>query len=408
MAEPSSASRGDVGTPDLPALECQRELFTIPEGVHYLNCAYMGPLPLASQQRGVEGIQRRALPTGLTAPDFFKDSDELRRLFARSIGAGDARRVALLPSVSYGIAIAARNLPCEAGQNIVVAAEQFPSNVYAWRRLARDTGAELRTVASPVSAPPRSPAWNDALLSAIDRATCIVALPQVHWTDGTRFDLGRIARRAREVGAAVVIDGTQTIGAMDFELDRIQPDAVVCAAYKWLLGPYSLAFGWFGPRLDDGVPLEETWIARAGSENFQGLVDYRDEYQPGASRYDVGERSNFVLVPMALASLSLVLEWGPARIQRYCAELFAGAVEEAADLGYAVEPPEGRGAHIFGLRVPAGMELNALNEALKARNVFASLRGSALRVSPNVYNDERDAAALIGALRAASSGVAVR
>jgi selenocysteine lyase/cysteine desulfurase len=115
----------------------------------------------------------------------------------------------------------------------------------------------------------------------------------------------------------------------------------------------------------------------------------------------VGERSYVVLFTMAMASLELVLEWGADRIQRYVDELFADVVAEAAELGYTVEPREGRAAHIFGLRVPAGMDLVALNDALKARGVFASLRGSALRVSPNLYNDERDAAALIEALRAA-------
>jgi selenocysteine lyase/cysteine desulfurase len=383
------------------ALASQRHLFSIPEGVYYLNCAYMAPLPVTSQQRGVEGIQRRALPTGITAPDFYRDSDELRRRFARVIGADDPRRVALQPAVSYGIAAAARNLACERGQNIVVAAEQFPSNVYAWRRLAVERGAKVRTVASPVPAPPRAQAWTQAIIDAIDGSTCIVALPQLHWTDGTRFDLVAIGRRAREVGAAFVIDGTQSIGALDLDLAAVQPDAVVCAAYKWLLGPYSYSFAWYGPRFDGGVPLEETWIARAESQNFQGLVDYRDEYQPGAARYDVGERSNFVLVPMALASLELVLEWGPALIQRYVDALFSDAVAEAAELGYTVEPREGRAAHIFGLRVPAGMDLGGLNEALKARGVFASLRGSALRVSPHLYNDERDVAALLEALRAA-------
>jgi selenocysteine lyase/cysteine desulfurase len=206
------------------------------------------------------------------------------------------------------------------------------------------------------------------------------------------------------VGAALVVDGTQSIGAMDFDVRRIRPDAVVCAAYKWLLGPYSTAFGWYGPRFDDGVPLEETWIARSGSEDFQGLVDYTDDYQPGALRYDVGERSNFTLMPILLQSLRLVLEWGAPRIQRYCDDLFGGVVEEAQSLGYAVEPREGRGAHIFGLRVPEGMELAMLHEALRSRGVYASLRGSALRVSPNVYNDAGDAEALAGALRGAATG----
>jgi selenocysteine lyase/cysteine desulfurase len=388
-----------------PLLSCQRSAFSLPRDMHYLNCAYMGPLPLATQEAGIAGIQRKAVPT-ITASEFFEESDDARALFARVLGAAEARRVAILPAVSYGIAIAARNLPCARGQNIVIAAEQFPANVYAWRRLTRERGAELRTVAAPVAAPPRAAAWSEAILAAIDDATAIVALPHVHWTDGTRFDLVQIGERARGMGAAFVVDGSQSIGPLDLEFDRVRPDAVLCAAYKWLLGPYGLAFGWFGPRFDDGVPLEETWISRLGSENFQRLVDYRDEYQPGAVRYDVGERSNFILLPMALASLRLVLEWGSTRIQRYCDALFADVLAEAESLGYSIEPRAGRAAHLFGLRVPHGGELRALHDALQQRHVFASLRGSALRVAPNVYNDEADAAALLAALRATATAIA--
>ena len=115
----------------------------------------------------------------------------------------------------------------------------------------------------------------------------------MHWTDGTRFDLAAIGARAREVGAALVVDGTQSVGALPFDVQQLRPDALVCATYKWLMGPYSLGFAYLGPRFDDGEPLEETWIGRRGSENFKELVDYQDDYQPGALRYDVGERSNF-------------------------------------------------------------------------------------------------------------------
>ena len=89
---------------------------------------------------------------------------------------------------------------------------------------------------------------------------------------------------------------------MPFDVQAIEPDALVCATYKWLMGPYSMGFAYLGPRFDAGTPLEETWIGRAGSENFKELVNYRDDYQPGAVRYDVGERSNFALTPMAVAA----------------------------------------------------------------------------------------------------------
>jgi selenocysteine lyase/cysteine desulfurase len=277
--------------------------------------------------------------------------------------------------------------------------EQFPGNVYSWRRLASESGAELR-VATPPEGPGRGAGWNESLLASIDSATVVVAVPHVHWTDGTRFDLEEVGRRCREVGAVLVVDGTQSLGAMPFDVEEVQPDVLICAAYKWLLGPYSFALSYFGERFDDGIPLEETWIARDKSDDFQHLVDYQDAYQPGAIRYDMAERSNFFQAPIAATSIELLLEWRPERIQDYCAELTSGLLAEAEDLGFSVEDAAYRGSHLFGLRMPEGLDLAALKSALAERNISASLRGTALRLSPNVYNDEADIEALMSVLRA--------
>ncbi len=379
-------------------LSCQKSRFSLPDDEHYLNCAYMSPLSIAVESAGLTGVARKRVPSRIATSDFFTESDRARALFARLVNAPDPSRVAIIPSASYGLAIAARNLPVMGGQNIVVTHEQFPANVHAWRRLSQERGVEMRTVSPPESAEGRGRGWNTRLLEAIDAQTAIVALGHVHWTDGTRFDLEAIGRRAREVGAALVIDGTQSVGAMPFDVAAIQPDLLVCATYKWLMGPYSMGFAYLGPRFDHGEPLEETWIGRAGSENFKELVNYRDDYQPGALRYDVGERSNFALMPMAVAALEQVLEWQPARIQEYCAALTAPLFERVRALGYTVEDPGFRGAHLFGLRAPAGTDIAAVGERLRGKNVFVSLRGSALRVSPHVYNDGRDVEALADAL----------
>jgi selenocysteine lyase/cysteine desulfurase len=385
-------------------LDCQRQHFAIPEGSHYLNCAYMGPLSRRVQQAGVEGIRRKADPSGIHAHHFFDETDEVRRLFARLLGVRDRTRVAILPAVSYGIATIARNTKPARGQNVVVAGEQFPSNVYAWRSLCRRSDATLRTV-DPPSSERRGESWNAALLDAIDAGTALVALPHVHWTDGTRFDLASIGERARQHGAALVVDASQSLGALPFDLETIRPDAVVCAGYKWLLAPYSISLGWFGERYDGGEPLEETWIARDASEDFQRLVHYRDEYQPGALRYDVGERSNFILMPMLKTALEEIHAWRPDRIQAYCAKLSEPAIAEAVSIGFRVEQSAWRAAHLFGLRTPPGLDLADLQAALQRARVSASLRGTALRVSPNVYNDESDTAALLGVLRSAATRV---
>jgi selenocysteine lyase/cysteine desulfurase len=381
-------------------LACQRDAFQLTRDDHYFNCAYMGPLPSVAEEAGFQAIRKKRIPTQIVPPDAFWETDHLRELFARLVGVADAQRIAIQPGVSYGVATAARNLRAGPGENIVITHEQFPGNVYSWRRLAAEGGAELRTAIPPEGAG-RGRGWNERLLESIDSSTAVVAVPQVHWTDGTLFDLAAVGARCRDVGAALVVDATQSVGALDFDFASVQPDVLVCATYKWLLGPYSLCLTYFGPRFDDGEPLEEGWIARENSSDFQNLVDYQEGYQPGAVRYDVAERSNFFLAPIAAASLGLLLEWQPARIQEYCRTLMSDFLTSAQGLGYTVEDEEWRAAHLFGLRMPPAVDLTELKVALGERNVSASLRGSALRLAPNVYNDEEDLAVLAEVLQEA-------
>ncbi|NNG16165.1 MAG: aminotransferase class V-fold PLP-dependent enzyme [Gemmatimonadales bacterium] len=381
-------------------LSCQKHLFSLPESVHYLNCAYMSPVLKRVEEAGIEGIRRKRDPSAITPADFFEDAHRVRRLFARLINAADPHRIAIIPSVSYGVATVAKNTRVGRRQNIVVAHQQFPSNVYAWRRLAAETGSTVRTV-EPPDAATRGEEWTGRLIAAITRSTRVVALGPVHWADGTRFDLDQIAARTKEVGAALVIDGTQSIGATPFDVQRLEPDAVICAAYKWLLGPYSIGLAYLGERYDRGTPLEETWMSRPGSDDFGGLVRYRDKYRSGASRYDMGESSNFILMPMLLAALEQILGWGVEEIEAYCRALTADFREEARRLGYGIEDDAWQAPHLFGLRVPPGVRRADLQAMLALRGISVSVRGDAVRVSPHVYNDAVDIAALLEVLREA-------
>ena len=380
-------------------LACQRSRFTLPEGLHYLNCAYMAPLAGAVRAAGIEGIDRRATPHLIGPPDFFEDSDRVRQLFARLINATEPDRVAIIPSVSYGLATVARNARVERGDTIVIVEEQFPSNVYTWRRLCAERGLHLTVVPAPErDGGGRAAGWNARLLAAIDRRTAVVAIPHVHWTDGTLFDLEQVGDRVRACDALLVVDGSQSVGALPFDVRRIQPDALVCAGYKWLLGPYSIGLAYYGPVFDEGTPLEENWIARRGSEAFGDLVRYRDEYQPAAVRYDVGERSNFILLPMLAAALELVLAWTVPAIQTYCRALTADLTRTLRARGYWIEEDQWRGGHLFGIRLPNPADAARLAERLRQRQVAVSVRGDAIRVSPHLYNDAADTAALLEAL----------
>ena len=379
----------------LPRRNAHRALFTLPPGLHYLNCAYMAPASKRVADAGRRAIDRIRVPSRLETGDFFEPAARVRGLFARLVDASDPNRVAIVPSVSYAMATVARNTPLAAGRTVIVVEEQFPSAVYTWRRACRESGATLRTVAAPDTAGSRGEAWNGALLDAIDDRTAAVVLPPLHWTDGLRFDLDAIGERARAAGARLVVDGTQSVGAQPFDVARTRPDALICAGYKWLTGPYAIGLAWYGPAFDDGAPLEENWITRNGSDRFNELVNYRDDYQPGAVRYDVGERSNFVLLPMLEAALEQVLEWGPETVAAHTCELTAAAVPRPRDLGCRLDEDRWRAGHLFGVRLPAGVDIPQLGRDLRAGQVSVSLRGGAIRIAPHLYNDAADFDALI-------------
>jgi selenocysteine lyase/cysteine desulfurase len=373
----------------------QRHLFEIPDDVAYFNCAYMSPLPKASVAAGERGLARKVRPWTITPDDFFNASEAVRARFAGLINAAPDD-VAFAPAVSYGMAQAAANITLERTQTIVTLAEQFPSNVYPWMALAERTGAEFVTVPRP-----SDDDWTAALLGAINTATGVVAVPHCHWTDGGLIDLEAIGTACRRVGAVLCVDGTQSVGALPFDIGRIDPDYLAVATYKWLLGPYSLGFLYVAPRHQSGRPIEHNWIARRCSRDFSGLVNYQHEFQEGARRFDVGERSNFALMPVADASLKLIADWTVPRILATLARCTeAIAARARAELGIDSVPGDRRAGHYLGLRF-RGRVLADLPARLAAQGVYVSVRAAAMRVTPHLWTTDADVERLFEALRAA-------
>jgi selenocysteine lyase/cysteine desulfurase len=372
----------------------QRHLFDIPADVAYLNCAFMSPLMHAVVAAGERAIQRKARPWEIKPEHFFPDVDEGRRLFAGIIGA-NAGDIAVVPSASYGIATAARNLPLAPGRTVLLLQDQFPSNVYAWQEAARQAGAAVTTVPRPVDGD-----WTRAAMALLDERTAITALPHCHWTDGGLLDLRTIGARCREVGSALVADITQSAGALAFDIAAVQPDFVVAATYKWLLGPYSLGFLYVAPRWREGRPLEHNWIARKGSEDFAGLVRYQADFQPGAQRFDMGERSNFHLLPMANEAMRRIHGWGVGEIATTLARTTTAIADRARSLGLTSAPAALRAGHFLGLRFPTSVP-DGLLASLASNHVHVSVRGDSMRVTPHLYNTDEDVDRLIHALEIA-------
>lgn len=371
-------------------LTCQKDKFQLPENIIYLNCSYMSPLLKSVEIAGITGIRMKRDPSQVTVEDFFNDRDKLRNEYSRILNNPDPGKIAILPSVSYGMATVANNVHLSKGDNIVVAAEQFPSNYYPWHQLAADRGAEIKVIAAPENNVERGKAWNERLISAIDKKTKIAAIANIHWTDGTKFNLKEIREKTNEVDALLIVDGTQSVGAMPFDVQKIKPDALFCAAYKWLLGPYSTTLGYFGPYFDEGKPIEQNWINRKDSKDFTGLVNYRDEYQPLAARYDVGESSNFILIPMLLDAIRTLNRWGVENVESYCDNLLKAPLNLMQEKGLIIEDAVYRAKHMVGIRLPSHCKLDQVKQKFAENKIIVSVRGNSIRISPHVYNVEED------------------
>ncbi len=380
-------------------LENQRHLFNLPDDISYLNCSYMSPMLKSVAEIGVHAIYAKDDPSSNKPESFFSTTSALRTEFAKLIDAPSERSCAITPSVSYALANVAKNLKAGKGDNIVIAEEQFPSNFYAWDALSKEKGITLKVVAAPDMIEGRGKKWNELLLEAIDSNTKMIATGHVHWADGTKFDLAAIRQRADEVGAILVIDGTQSIGALPFSVADFRPDAVVAAGYKWMMGPYASGVSYFGEYFQDGNPIENNWMNRLNSEDFGNLINYQEQYQPGSIRYEVGESANFILTPMLTKAISQVNKWGPQNIQDYCEKLTSPYIKELKELGVQIEADEYRGRHLFGLRLPNHMDMEEIKKQFAERKIFVSIRGNSIRISPNLYNLESDLERLVDSFK---------
>ena len=376
-------------------ISCQKQLFGISNEVTYLNCATMSPNLRSVEKIGIENLLRKTNPQHISSEDFFTDRTLLKKQFSTLIGASDPASIAIIPSVSYGIATVARNIEFEPGDEIVVLVDQFPSNIYAWMQVARDRGVRIVTVKAPPLEEGRGRRWNELLLDSITKRTKVVAIPQVHWSDGTLFDLKSVRDLTDDVGAYLVVDGTQSIGALPFSISEFQPDALICGGYKWLMGAYGLGMAYFGERFFGGTPLEDNWINHMDSEDFTNLANYNPKFKPKAVRYDMGESSNFILVPMLAEGIRQILEWTPRAIQEYCGDISSSGIEKLRSGGYFVESSEARANHLFGIYCTGGKSMDEVKKRLARENVKVSYRGSAIRVSPHLYNTSADIEKLV-------------
>jgi len=361
-------------------IQTHRHLFDIPDDIGYFNCAYYSPQLNESRKRLLLGVSDKSHPWERTASSFFDDAETIRGLSSDIFG-GELEGYAIIPAASYGISTAARAIEphLQHGDNILLMAEEFPSNVLAWKRVAGERSASIITVPTPENGN-----WTQAILNRIDDSVKVIALSTCHWTNGAYIDLTSIRKACNETKSILVLDATQSLGAMPFSMDQIKPDFLVSAGYKWLLCPYGFSLMYVSPEWRDSRPLEETWMARENAEDFASLVHYSDKYMPGARRFDVGEKCTSTILPGAIAALEQIKTWGV----QYISDSLSAINEQISTMltrhGFKLFDDSQRCPHILGAQIPIDYKGNLVS-ALRERNIFISQRGKSIRFAPHLY-----------------------
>jgi len=369
-------------------MNCQIDKFIIEGNTTYLNCAYMSPMLKIVEEAGINGLKTKRSPHNILPEDFFSGVNALKKAFAKLINLDEHERIAISSSVSYGLANITNNIQLKESDNIILIGDQFPSNVYPWMELTKKYNANLKFINKPNSENNAGRAWNKKILNSINKQTKVVAMGLLHWADGTIYDIEKIRKKTKEVDALLIIDGTQSIGVMPFDIKETQPDALICAGYKWLMGPYGIGLSYYGPFFDNGKPIEESWINRKNSEDFSNLINYEDEYGEYARRYSVGQQSNFINISMLKAGIDQLNHWGIENVYKYIESITTPCFPLLNKKNTWYEDSKFRSSHLFGIRPKKN--LKKILEKIRENNIFISLRGDIIRVSPSVYNTKED------------------
>jgi selenocysteine lyase/cysteine desulfurase len=376
-------------------LGSQRDLFEIPRDICFLNSASYSPLPRPVLEAGRAAIGRKGQPWRLDASFASAQYERARTAAARLINA-DPADVALISSVSYGVATAAKLVTIARGTRVIVLQNDHSSPVLEWQVRADAQGFAVETVRSPGDGD-----WTAAVLAAIEQPGAppvgLASISSLHWSEGALIDVEKIGAALRRQGAMFLVDGTQSVGVLTMDVKTLDPDFVIFPTYKWLLGPYGRAFIYVARRHQDGIPLEQTASGRRDvrAENAVYFTDPR--YVTDARRFDMGERDHFVSLEMAAIGMEMVAEWGGPAIAQRLAMLTDRIADGVRDIGVGVLDKHLRAPHILSLKFKDGA-LAGLVEGLAADGVYVASRLGRMRVSPHVFNDEADADRFVASL----------
>jgi selenocysteine lyase/cysteine desulfurase len=343
-----------------------RAEFPALHGRAYLNTATFGQLSRRATEAVSRHWQHRDELACADFLDWYDDIDRLRGAIARLIHA-EPEDIAFVTNAAAALGIVAAGLEWHAGDNAVTLADEFPNYLYLPALIERH-GVELRAD------------------GCIDNRTRLVAFSEVNYATGLRAPLRDISARAKEHGAVLFVDGTQSLGALTFDVRATPVDALAVHGYKWLNSPTGAGFLYVSPELRERLPPNVAgWRTHQGWREVDNLHHGSPVLKSSAEKYEGGGLPFPLLYAMG-ASVDMMLEIGPDAIEQRVLALAASAQERLRRLGAEVAE---NGSQIVAARFPAH-DVSQLAKELRARSVMVAARHGHLRVSPHFYNNEGD------------------
>ncbi len=362
----------------------------------YLNCAARGLTPRCAREAVDAALDHGMNGTG-DKDAMFASVERARSGFARMIHA-DTEEIAITKNVSEGLNAVVAALDLRAGDNVVLCAElEHPNNVYPWLHLRERLGVEVRTVPGDNGHMPV-----EAMIAAMDERTRCVSVASVSFSPGFRTDLAPLGAACRAHGAFFLVDGVQSVGIVDTDVEALQIDGLAVSMQKGLLGLYGM--GLLYCRREWAERITPVYLARFGVDLGEGAHEASlgsDNYRlmPGARRFDLGNH-NYVGAAAAAASIDYLNGVGLPAIESHVGTLTQHLAEGLIELGLPIAggAPDGHLSSLLCVgRYGAGghdatddTEMASLSAYFSEHGLQHSIRKGLIRLSLHLYNTEDD------------------
>ncbi len=356
-------------------------------GKSYLDCAAQGPFPTETAEAVRRAVRLKEHPEDIPGSLYESLPGQARAAIATLVGCA-SESIALASGASHGLNLAARCLPLEAGDEVLVPQGEFPANVYPWVNRTAD-GIVVRRVG-----PSAGPFVSEAdLTAAFGPKTRAVTISHVAFATGYRVDLGALGTACRDRGVFLVVDGAQSVGAVDYKVSDLPIDLLATSGDKWLLSPFGTGFTYVHPSILERLRVQDVnWMNVEGSSNLNEVGGAPLRFRDGARRFDIPEAASFLNLEGLVASVSFLSRVGIDSVERHVRRLHDLLIRDlpATGLRVASDLSPGRRSGILALHGSSPDDTRAVFRRLRERGVIVSLRENLIRVSPHIYNTGAD------------------